>query len=92
MLSAALITNPASDADVTIQIEVVQDGSSSFPLSLLRDTACSGFVLRPSVVQKYNLRELDTPITMTGAGGTSGGTGLTQIDKFVFGDETFSVI
>ena len=89
-IDGGITVQPGDQPYVTIQIEVVQDGSSSsFPLSLLLDTACSGFVLRPSVVQKYNLRELDTPITMTGAGGTSGGTGLTQIDKFVFGDETF---
>jgi predicted aspartyl protease len=72
----------------TMQI-YIQDPSSSpsqklFPLRLLVDTACSGFVLRPSVVQqKYRfLPSLSTPVTMTGAGGTASATGLTQIDRF----------
>jgi len=77
------IDSTTSPPYATIQIQVQQPGSSSsFPLSLLLDTACSGFVLRPSVVQKYNLPALDTPVTMTGAGGTNGVTGLTQLQSF----------
>lgn len=70
----------------TIQINVLQSNSGSvdqsFPLQVLLDTACSGFVLRPSVIEQHNLPKLSTPVTMTGAGGTVGATGLTQIDTF----------
>ena len=59
------------------------------PLTLLLDTACSGFVLRPEMVQKYNLPSYCTPVTMTGAGGTDSATGLTQLEQFQLGDETF---
>lgn len=60
----------------------VQEGGKEFTLTLLLDTACSGIVLRPSVVQRYNLPSLQTPVTMTGAGGTQQNTGLTQLNNF----------
>jgi Aspartyl protease len=68
----------------TIQIEVKSSSGNGekFPLQLLLDTACSGLVLRPEVVEKHGLPKLSTPVSMTGAGGTVGATGLTQIDKF----------
>jgi Aspartyl protease len=70
----------------TMQI-TVQDGTRSFPLSLLIDTACSGFVLRPEVQTRYNLPSLTSPVTMTGAGGISQAGGLTQIPRFTIGNE-----
>jgi Aspartyl protease len=70
----------------TMQI-TVQDGTRSFPLSLLIDTACSGFVLRPEVQTRYNLPSLTNPVTMTGAGGISQAGGLTQIPRFTIGNE-----
>jgi predicted aspartyl protease len=68
----------------TLQIQVQQNGKE-FTLSLLIDTACSGFVLRPEVQRKYNLPSYSTPVTMTGAGGVSQATGLTQIQKLSVG-------
>ena len=41
------------------------------------------------MVKQHKLPELSTPVTTTGAGGTAGGTGLTQIDKFKFGGDTY---
>ena len=84
---AAGVTIQSSDRPyATIQIDVSQttssQSSSKFPLNLLLDTACSGFVLRPSVVETYKLPQLSTPVTMTGAGGSVGATGLTQIESF----------
>lgn len=74
----------------TIKIEVEdKNGGSSYTLSLLLDTACSGFVLRPEVVKRYNLPSYSTPVTMTGAGGTSATTGLTQLQCFRVGGESF---
>jgi predicted aspartyl protease len=73
----------------TIQIQVLPNGAEPFVLTLLLDTACSGFVLRPSVITQYNLPRLNTPVTMTGAGGTTGTTGLSQLNRFKFGRETF---
>ncbi|KAL3922796.1 MAG: hypothetical protein SGILL_002009 [Bacillariaceae sp.] len=84
---AAGVTIQSSDRPyATIQVDVSQSQSSQsstkFPLNLLLDTACSGFVLRPSVVEKYKLPQLSTPVTMTGAGGSVGATGLTQVESF----------
>ena len=67
----------------------VTNGNDEFSLKLLLDTACSGLVLRPSVVQKHNLPSLSTPVTMTGAAGVAGNTGLTQLDKFRLETQTF---
>jgi predicted aspartyl protease len=69
---------PSSQPYPTIQIQL-QDGRT---LNLLLDTACSGFVLRPETVQRYNLPTFSTPVTMTGAGGTTGATGLSQLQDF----------
>jgi hypothetical protein len=46
-------------------------------------------VLRPEVVQQYNLPKLKTPVTMTATGGTSTGTGLTQLQRFFVGNQSF---
>lgn len=80
---------PSAQPYATVQLDVVNPSGPNFKLSLLLDTACSGFVLRPSVVTKYNLPKLQTPVTMTGAGGQAGGTGLTQINRFLFGGEQY---
>ena len=86
---AAVSIEPSDQPYATVQIDVVNPSGPDFKLSLLLDTACSGFVLKPSVVDRYNLPKLSTPVTMTGAGGTAGGTGLTQINKFSFGGELY---
>ena len=86
---AAISIEPSDQPYATVQIDVANPYGPDFKLSLLLDTACSGFVLRPSVVSKYNLPQLSTPVTMTGAGGTAGGTGLTQINRFMFGGVPF---
>lgn len=77
-------------ATLQIQVRQQQQGSSDkeFTLSLLLDTACTGFVLRPQVQTKYNLPSYTTPVTMTGAGGVSQATGLTQIQRFSVGGTT----
>jgi len=68
----------------TIQIRV----NDRFDLTLLLDTACSGFVLRPSVVKEHNLKSSTTTATITGAGGNVN-TGVTQLDKFTYGGTDF---
>ncbi len=87
--NAEISIEPSDQPYATVQLDVVNPSGPDFKLSLLLDTACSGFVLRPSVVKQHKLPELSTPVTMTGAGGTVGGTGLTQINKFMFGGETY---
>ena len=74
---------------VKIHVTPTSGGGPEFTLNLLLDTACSGVVLRPAVVQQYNLPQLSTPVTMTGAGGTATNTGLTQLDKFRLESHTF---
>lgn len=89
-MDGGIEVNPSDQPYATVEFQVMpESGGSAFPLRLLLDTACSGFVLRPSVVEKYNLPKLSTPVTMTGAGGTVGATGLTQLSKFSLGQETF---
>ena len=74
----------------TIQVDIPIPGRQAFQtLSLLLDTACSGLVLRPSVVEKHKLPLMDTPVTMTGAGGQAGQTKLTQLDKFYYATHEF---
>lgn len=80
----------------TLKLQVIQPSSNNnskdattFSLSLLIDTACSGFVLRPQVQKRYNLPSFQTPVTMTGAAGVSQATGLTQIDRFTVGNRSF---
>ena len=80
----------------TVEFEVGTPGSgaaasssSSFTLRLLVDTACSGFVLRPSVVDQYRLPQMSTPVTMTGAGGTVSAIGLTELSHFSIGGTSF---
>ncbi|CAB9504233.1 expressed unknown protein [Seminavis robusta] len=73
----------------SIRIQVTPGWQSQFELNLLLDTACSGLVLRPSVVEKYKLPSLSTPVTMTGAGGVASQTGLTQLESFRLGSQTF---
>jgi len=80
--------NPSDQPYATIQIQV-HDSKDDYTLSLLLDTACSGFVLRPEICKKYNMPSLKTPVKMTGAGGTESATGLTQINKFSLGGETY---
>jgi len=89
MNGGGIEVNPSEQPYPTIEFDVIFGGGSTFPLRLLVDTACSGFVLRPAVVQRYNLPQMSTPVTMTGAGGTVGATGLTQLSKFSIGGETF---
>jgi predicted aspartyl protease len=89
MNGGGITINPSDQPYATIKMEVQKGGNAPFTLQLLLDTACSGFVLRPSVVDKYGLAKLSTPVTMTGAGGTTGATGLTQIEQFSLGGETF---
>ena len=78
----------------TVEFEVGTPGlgaaaASSFTLRLLVDTACSGFVLRPSVVDQYRLPQMSTPVTMTGAGGTVSAIGLTELSHFSIGGTSF---
>lgn len=83
--------DPSNQPYASIQVQVPSTSGKSdfFKLTLLVDTACSGLVLRPSVVQKYNLPSISNPVTMTGAGGTTGATGLTQLNRLKWGGESF---
>jgi len=52
------------------------------PLTLLVDTACSGIVLRPSKVEEYGLQVSSMGgVSLTAAGGTAKGTGVSRIDN-----------
>jgi predicted aspartyl protease len=86
-----ITVNPAEKPYPTIRIEVPSSakGQSSYTLTLLLDTACSGLVLRPNVVKQYNLPSFKNPVSMTGAGGVAGTAGLTQLEIFNFADATF---
>jgi len=90
-MDGGIRVDPSDQPYATVEFEVTSGGAGGnpFKLRLLLDTACSGFVLRPSVVEKYNLPKISTPVTMTGAGGTVGATGLTQLSKFSLGGESF---
>ena len=72
----------------TIQIRV----EDRFDLTLLLDTACSGFVLQPSIVPKYNLKSYNEQATMTGAAGNVQATGLAQVGRFTFAGESFGTM
>jgi hypothetical protein len=88
-----ITVNPADKPYPTIQIQVPNTNPSgkgqSYTLTLLLDTACSGLVLRPEVVAKHNLPSYKNPVTMTGAGGVAGNTGLTQLETFTLANATF---
>ena len=89
-IDGGIQVNPSDQPYATVEFQVFpENGGPSFPLRLLLDTACSGFVLRPSVVESNKLPKFSTPVTMTGAGGTVGATGLTQLSKFSIGGEIF---
>lgn len=72
----------------TIKIRV----EDRFDLNLLLDTACSGFVLRPSIVTKYGMKSYNTAATMTGAGGNVQSAGVAQVGRFSFSGETFGTM
>jgi len=59
---------------------------SSETFSVMVDTACSGLVLRPSTVQRLGLPVQGGggtgPVSMTTAGGTASGMGLSQLERF----------
>ena len=88
-MDGGIRVNPSDQPYATIEIQVENDNGEIFSLRLLLDTACSGFVLRPSIVDKYDLPKLSTPVTMTSAGGTAGATGLTQLSKYSLGNQSF---
>ena len=58
------------------------------PMTLLVDTACSGLVVRPDIVDMYNLPKLNTGVTMTAAGGTMTGASVSQLNKAKLDDGT----
>jgi len=85
---------PSEQPYPAIQITIPNNNSGNLKgdkgtLTLLLDTACSGLVLRPEIASKYDLPSYSTPVTMTGAGGTVSGTGLTQLSKFYVGGVEF---
>lgn len=88
LVDGGIIAEAGDQPFATIQI-TVEGKHGDFQLNLLLDTACTGFVLRPEIVSKYNLPSFSTPVTMTGAGGQAGSTGLTQLDKFSVGGQSF---
>ena len=98
-LEAGTRVAATNGADITVQakdhpypsikIQVTPSNGPDFTLNLLLDTACSGIVLRPAVVKHYNLPQLSTPVTMTGAGGVASNTGLTQLENFKLETHSF---
>ncbi len=58
------------------------------PLTLLVDTACSGLILRPSIVKQYNLPTFNAGVTMTAAGGSVEGTSVAKLNGAVMDDGT----
>lgn len=86
---ASLEINTDGQPFPMVQIDVPSSCGPSFTLSLLLDTACSGLVLRPTIVHKYKLPTYSSPVTMMGAGGSAQANGLTQLDRFDFGGKTF---
>ncbi|GAX23406.1 hypothetical protein FisN_15Lh127 [Fistulifera solaris] len=87
-VDGGIIAEAGNQPFATIQL-TVEGKQGDFQLNLLLDTACTGLVLRPEIVSKFNLPSFTTPVTMTGAGGQAGSTGLTQLDKFKVGDQSF---
>ena len=67
----------------------IPNSSKAEPLNLLVDKACSGIVLRPSKVKEYGLQvSSNGGVSLTAAGGTASGTGLSQIDVLCLEDRT----
>ena len=63
--------------------------NSKQSLTLLVDTACTGLVLRPNIVQQYNLPIMNRGgVSMTAAGGTTMGASMYRIDSAVLEDGT----
>mmetsp|Transcript_7516 Transcript_7516/g.15580 ORF Transcript_7516/g.15580 Transcript_7516/m.15580 type:complete len:453 (-) Transcript_7516:257-1615(-) len=58
------------------------------PLTLLVDTACSGIVLRPQIVQQYNLPTFNMGVTMQAAGGTTTGSSAAKLTSATLEDGT----
>jgi hypothetical protein len=94
-VNGGIIVEPSSQPYATMKIQIpsskymnsnakknVSDHDHHYILSLLVDTACTGLVLRPTVVRQYQLPSYDTPVTMQGAAGISQATGLTQLSSF----------
>jgi Aspartyl protease len=82
-MDGGIIVQPSTQPYATMKIQVQTPvKENSFTLSLLMDTACSSFVLKPSVCAKYNLPSYSTPVTMQGAAGVTQTTGLTQLQQF----------
>ena len=90
-VNGGIIVEPSSQPYATMKIQIPSQQSNSNSagdesphrtLSLLVDTACTGLVVRPTVVQQCQLPSYDTPVTMQGAAGVSQATGLTQLSSF----------
>jgi len=64
----------------SMTLELVGHGNRK--LNLLVDTACTAVVLRPDVAKEIGLPIYNSSSTLTAAGGTNMGGGLTQLDRF----------
>jgi hypothetical protein len=89
-----LTITPSDAAFATVQIDLFSNNNTSknqsAKLNLLLDTACSGLVLRPTVIDKYHLPKYVSPAsTMTGAAGTTSMAGISQLQRFSFAGQTF---
>ena len=60
-------------------------------VTLLLDTACTGFIIKPQVVKNCNLRVFQTPVTITAAGGNMAQqeSKVAQLDHFQIGEHVF---
>ncbi len=63
-----LYLRPSPGKFPSISITLPTKGNKK--LNLLVDTACSGILLRPSIIQNLQLPKINTGVTMTAAGGT----------------------
>lgn len=95
-LANEMIMSVSSDQDAqfcAIQINIPHGNSNGeHTLTVLVDTACSGFVLRPSIPARCGLPLFNSPTsTMTGASGVATGLGqISQISRFFVGNSAGS--
>ena len=71
-------------------IQVRLSNGSQQVLTLLLDTACSGLVIRPSVIQKYNIPMYGGSASMTAAGGNTSTGGIANMGPLMLEDGSYT--
>ena len=73
---------PSEQPYCAIRVRVQEQWSTPITLTLLLDTACSGILLKPAVVERHGLAVVTSPVTMTSGGGTaSSNSQVTTLSK-----------